>query len=76
MKLHMQGELVMYPTAIHWQVAQAASLQNLRFNMPVGSKEHVGIFMDNGSGGFMSDLVFNGGFIGLRAGSQQYMSRR
>jgi hypothetical protein len=44
--------------------------------MPIGSKEHVGIFMDNGSGGFMSDLTFTGGFIGLRAGSQQYLSRK
>jgi glucan 1,3-beta-glucosidase len=49
---------------IHWQVAQATSLQNLVFNMAVGGGSNnmqMGIFMDNGSGGFMRDLVFNGG---------------
>lgn len=66
------------PTGIHWQVSQACSLQNLHFKMPVaksGSKNkttHVGIFMENGSGGFVSDLSFEGGNIGWRAGSQQY----
>ncbi|KAK1963446.1 pectin lyase-like protein, partial [Colletotrichum sublineola] len=64
------------PTGLHWQVSQACSLQNLVFNMPKatddGNVTHVGIFMENGSGGFVSDLEFNGGNIGWRAGSQQY----
>ncbi|KAI0537760.1 pectate lyase superfamily protein-domain-containing protein [Xylaria digitata] len=64
------------PTGIHWQVSQATSLQNLVFNMPEASDDHnttaVGIFTENGSGGFVSDLTFNGGNIGWRAGSQQY----
>ncbi|ODH20229.1 hypothetical protein ACO22_05936 [Paracoccidioides brasiliensis] len=64
------------PTGIHWQVSQACSLQNLVFNMPEATDDnkvtHVGIFMENGSGGFVSDLEFNGGNIGWRAGSQQY----
>lgn len=34
-----------------------------------------GIFMENGSGGFVSDLYFEGGNIGFRAGSQQYTAR-
>ncbi|KAK8091314.1 glucan 1- 3-beta-glucosidase [Apiospora phragmitis] len=42
------------PTGIHWQTAQA----NLVFNMPnatdVNTANHVGIFMENGSGGFVS----------------------
>jgi glucan 1,3-beta-glucosidase len=67
------------PTGIHWQVAQATSLQNLKFTMPVsdstGSTTAVGIFMENGSGGFLSDLTFIGGNIGFRAGSQQYTAR-
>jgi hypothetical protein len=67
------------PTGIHWQVAQATSLQNLYFNMPVSTSTQrttaVGIFMENGSGGFLSDLVFFGGNIGFRAGSQQYTAR-
>ncbi|KAH8711250.1 Glucan 1,3-beta-glucosidase [Beauveria bassiana] len=64
------------PTGIHWQVAQATSLQNLVFDMPTTSKTTaVGIFTENGSGGFVSDLTFNGGNIGWRAGSQQYTAR-
>jgi glucan 1,3-beta-glucosidase len=38
---------------IHWQVAQATSLQNIQFNMVVGggtTNKQQGIFMDNGSG--------------------------
>ncbi|KAK0284563.1 hypothetical protein LTR35_005473 [Friedmanniomyces endolithicus] len=43
---------------IHWQVAQATSLQNIVFNMKKGTdSEQQGIFMDNGSGGFMGDLI-------------------
>lgn len=64
------------PTGIHWQVAQATSLQNLHFEMPLsdstGATTAVGIFMENGSGGFVSDLTFFGGNIGFRAGSQQF----
>ncbi|KAH7303156.1 pectate lyase superfamily protein-domain-containing protein, partial [Stachybotrys elegans] len=67
------------PTGIHWQVSQAASLQYLDFIMPLsderGSTTAVGIFMENGSGGFLSDLYFFGGGIGFRAGSQQYTAR-
>ena len=58
--------------------------------MTKGSKQHIGIFMENGSGGFMnvslssavprltlprSDLTFKGGAIGMRVGSQQYTAR-
>ena len=61
------------------QVSQAASLQNLEFQMPLsdsrGSTNATGIFMENGSGGFLSDLYFYGGGIGFRAGSQQYTAR-
>ncbi|KAK0732416.1 pectate lyase superfamily protein-domain-containing protein, partial [Apiosordaria backusii] len=66
------------PTGIHWQVSQACTLQNLLFRMPTAddlggkSPTHVGIFTENGSGGFVSDLVFEGGAIGWRVGSQQY----
>ena len=34
-----------------------------------------GIFMENGSGGFMTDLVFNGGHYGAFFGSQQFTTR-
>lgn len=64
-------------SGIHWQVAQATSLQNIVFNMAKGDagKEQKGIFMDNGSGGFMTDLTFNGGGIGAFFGSQQFTTR-
>jgi len=61
---------------IHWQVAQATSLQNIVFNMVKGaSSKQQGIFMDNGSGGFMSDLTFNGGGYGAFFGNQQFTTR-
>ncbi|KKY23875.1 putative exo-beta-glucanase exg0 [Phaeomoniella chlamydospora] len=63
---------------IHWQVAQATSLQNIVFNMVQGggdSNKQQGIFMDNGSGGFMTDLTFNGGNYGAFLGSQQFTTR-
>lgn len=59
---------------IHWQVAQATSLQNIVFNMLPSSK-HQGVFMDNGSGGFMTDLVFNNGGTGAFFGNQQFTTR-
>lgn len=64
-------------SAIHWQVSQATSLQNIVFEMAKGEAgaEQKGIFMDNGSGGFMADLVFNGGAIGAFFGSQQFTTR-
>lgn len=34
-----------------------------------------GIFMDNGSGGFMTDLTFNGGKYGAFFGNQQFTTR-
>ena len=61
---------------VHWQVAQATSLQNIRFEMssdPATTQQ--GIFMDNGSGGFMADLTFNNGHQGAFLGSQQFTSR-
>lgn len=63
---------------IHWQVAQATSLQNIVFEMnPDTSDDNAqkGLYIENGSGGFMSDLTFNGGGMGAYIGSQQYTSR-
>ena len=64
-------------TGIHWQVAQATSLQNIVFNMIQGGSgnKQQGIYMDNGSGGFMTDLVFNGGNYGAFFGNQQFTTR-
>ncbi|KAG9238190.1 1,3-beta glucanase [Amylocarpus encephaloides] len=65
-------------TGIHWQVAQATSLQNIVFNMRTDggtANAQQGIFMDNGSGGFMTDLTFNGGKFGAFFGNQQFTTR-
>ncbi|KAF3932746.1 hypothetical protein ABW19_dt0205660 [Dactylella cylindrospora] len=65
-----------YGTGIHWQVAQASSLNNIVFvsNNSPGTL-HQGIYMENGSGGYMSDLVFNGGKFGAWMGNQQFTLR-
>ncbi|KAK4209912.1 pectate lyase superfamily protein-domain-containing protein [Rhypophila decipiens] len=64
------------PTGIHWQVGQATSITNCDFRMAVsdaeGAATGVGIMMENGSGGSVSDLTFFGGNIGFLAGSQQF----
>ena len=76
---NQEGFQTFVPTGIHWQVAQSTSLQNIDFQMPVsdssGSTTAVGIFMENGSGGYVEDLTFFGGNIGFNAGSQQFTAR-
>ncbi|KAI1827017.1 glycoside hydrolase family 55 protein [Xylaria intraflava] len=63
-------------TGIHWPTSQATSLINIEFNMPTDSSTvHVGLFCESGSGGFMSDLTFNGGATGASLGNQQYTMR-
>ncbi|KAL7912414.1 pectate lyase superfamily domain-containing protein, partial [Trichoderma velutinum] len=73
---NIEGDQQYVPTGVHWQVGQATSITNCDFNMAVSiagqSATAVGIFMENGSGGFVSDLTFTGGNIGFRAGSQQF----
>eukprot|EP01125_Pyxidicula_operculata_P021932 TRINITY_DN8769_c0_g1_i1.p1 TRINITY_DN8769_c0_g1~~TRINITY_DN8769_c0_g1_i1.p1 ORF type:complete len:723 (-),score=182.65 TRINITY_DN8769_c0_g1_i1:110-2278(-) len=61
-------------TGVHWQVAQATSLTNIYFKMGSGTQNQ-GIWMENGSGGFISDLVFDGGIYGMWVGNQQFTSR-
>ncbi|KAF2480880.1 pectate lyase superfamily protein-domain-containing protein [Neohortaea acidophila] len=62
--------------AIHWQVAQATSLQNIIFELsPNEGTTQQGVFMDNGSGGWFADLTFNNGDQGAFLGSQQFTSR-
>ncbi|KAL3496443.1 pectate lyase superfamily protein-domain-containing protein [Aspergillus germanicus] len=64
---------VEYPAGLHWQVAQGTSLQNIEFVQNTGTQQ--GIFAENGSGGWMSDLVFTGGNFGLYGGNQQFTVR-
>jgi hypothetical protein len=61
---------------IHWPVGQATNLQNILFQMSTADgNNQQGIFMEEGSGGFMTDLVFIGGKLGALLGSQQFTSR-
>jgi glucan 1,3-beta-glucosidase len=63
-------------TGIHWPTAQTTSLQNVVFNMNAANgTQHQGLFVEEGSGGFMTDLVFNGGNNGFNVGNQQFTTR-
>ncbi|KZT08185.1 glycoside hydrolase family 55 protein [Laetiporus sulphureus 93-53] len=63
-------------TGIHWQVSQATSLMNILFSMSERrGNAHQGIWMENGSGGYMGDLVFQGGKFGMWVGNQQFTVR-
>jgi len=63
-------------TGIHWPTAQATSIQNVVFQMSsANGTQHQGIFIESGSGGFMNDLVFNGGLNGAVFGNQQFTMR-
>ena len=63
-------------TGIHWPTAQATSLQNIVFQMSTASgTQHQGVFIESGSGGFLNDLVFNGGLNGVVFGNQQFTVR-
>ncbi|KAI3194501.1 CAZyme family GH55 [Penicillium roqueforti] len=62
-----------YVCAIHWQVAQGTSLENIYFYMTQDAQTtQQGIYMENGSGGFMADLTFVGGNFGAYLGNQQF----
>jgi hypothetical protein len=72
----MVVDLFIAPTGIHWQVGQATSIENIQFVMSqADGTTHIGIFMENGSGGYLGDLTFTGGAIGMWCGSQQFTSR-
>lgn len=61
---------------LHWPVGQATSVTNMVFKMSQApGTQHVGIFIEEGSGGFLGDLVFYGGNYGLNVGNQQFTSR-
>lgn len=61
---------------IHWPTAQTTSLQNLVFKMSQANGTlHEGVFIEEGSGGFMTDLTFYGGNYGFNVGNQQFTTR-
>ncbi|KAL2754112.1 glycoside hydrolase family 55 protein [Sodiomyces alcalophilus JCM 7366] len=61
---------------IHWPSSQSTSISNCDFKLAEGPQSrHVGLSIEAGSGGFLSDLTFYGGMIGARFGNQQYTVR-
>ena len=56
-------------SVLHYQVAQATSLQNVEL---VAKGTQKSMYAENGSGGQISDVTFNGGGIGLYGGNQQF----
>ncbi|KAK4103745.1 glycoside hydrolase family 55 protein [Parathielavia hyrcaniae] len=62
-----------FTACLHYQVAQATSLQNVELRAGPGSK---GMYAENGSGGQISDVVFSGGDVGLYGGAQQFTAQR
>lgn len=60
---------------LHYQVAQATSLQNVELIASSGTSQR-GIFAENGSGGVISDVIFRGGKFGLYGGNQQFTAQR
>jgi glucan 1,3-beta-glucosidase len=62
--------------AVHWPTGQATSIQNVVFKMSSASgTQHEGLFVENGSGGFMTDLTFYGGMNAADLGNQQFTVR-
>ncbi|KID94680.1 LysM domain protein, partial [Metarhizium majus ARSEF 297] len=65
-----------YVCGIHWQVAQGTSIESVTFYMKYNSDDpgntQQGIYMGNGSGGFLADLTFIGGNFGAYMGNQQF----
>jgi hypothetical protein len=50
----------------HWQVAQATSMTNVYIHMSnTPGNTQMGLFTENGSGGFMSDCFISGGKYGI-----------
>ncbi|KAJ5593902.1 CAZyme family GH55 [Penicillium hispanicum] len=63
-------------TGIHWPTGQASSIQNVEIVMSSASgTQHQGIFIENGSGGFLADVTITGGLYGANVGNQQFTMR-
>ncbi|WYZ39575.1 hypothetical protein EsH8_III_001489 [Colletotrichum jinshuiense] len=61
---------------IHWPSSQATAITNCVFRLAEGpDSKHVGLFIEEGSGGLLNDLDFIGGQYGANLGNQQYTMR-
>ncbi|KAE8334280.1 pectin lyase fold/virulence factor [Aspergillus arachidicola] len=66
----------METTGIHWPTGQATSIQNVQIRMSSEyGTEHQGLFIENGSGGFINDILITGGKYGANLGNQQFTIR-
>ncbi|KPI42190.1 Glucan 1,3-beta-glucosidase [Cyphellophora attinorum] len=60
-------------TGIFWPTAQATRLQNLVFKLSdAPGTQHQGVFISEGSGGIINDLVAYGGLYAFNWGNQQF----
>ena len=68
------GSLV---AGIHWPSSQSTSLSNIVFKSSTASDNnlHQGLKIEEGSGGYIGDLVFFGGGQALNIGNQQFTMR-
>lgn len=61
---------------IHWPASQATSIQNVKIVMTQSPNSvHAGLFIENGSGGYLVDLEIIGGLYGMNIGNQQFTMR-
>ncbi|KAF4951438.1 hypothetical protein FSARC_12921 [Fusarium sarcochroum] len=61
---------------IHWQVSRGTSIENVIFWAdPSPETTQQGIYIENGSGGFLSNILFLGGKYGVYMGNQQLTAR-
>ncbi|KAF4994987.1 hypothetical protein FGRMN_5434 [Fusarium graminum] len=61
---------------IHWPNAQATSITNCEFRLSTSpGNQHIGLFIEEGSGGLLNDLDFYGGGKAAVLGNQQYTAR-
>lgn len=62
---------------VHWQASPGSSIENVRFYMASSADEkndtntQIGLYVENGRGGFLGDLYFVGGRYGAFFGTQQ-----
>ncbi|KAJ7349186.1 exo-beta-1,3-glucanase [Mycena albidolilacea] len=63
-------------TRVPAELSQGTSLMNIVINLSTAADTaHQGIWMENGSGGFLGDLIINGGKYGMWVGNQQFTVR-
>ena len=75
--INISGTTTASVAGLHWQVAQATSLTGVTIicSKASASNTQMGMFTENGSGGFMSDVIIVGGAYGIYGGNQQYTVR-